>query len=375
MQNKIYITGYEAICNLGNNMDEIFQNALKASNEFLTPDTDFLPDCTFYFGKVTAELPEIQETDYNLRVNRLLLNVMNNMRPEIEQLLSKYSKDRVGVVVATTNSGIEEYEKSKNKKHFEIGNPAEFIKNHLGLDSFYESVSTACSSGIKVFSAARKLLNNDICDAVIVAGTDALSKLPIYGFHSLEILSDKRTNPFSKNRNGINLGEGAAMFIVEKNASYGIEIKGIGETSDAYHAATPDPKGIQAERAIRAALEEANLVPDAIDYINLHGTGTRTNDLMEANAIYNTFGCCTESSATKAITGHCLGAAASIETALCCHSIKNNKLLPHVYDGEYDYALPQINLVTKPADKNIKNVLCNAFGFGGTNAVMILGRE
>ena len=375
MQNKIYITGYEAICNLGNNMDEIFHNAIKASNEFLIPDMEFLPNHTFYFGKVLAELPEIQDTDYDLRVNRLLLHVMNNMRPELEKLLTKYSKTRIGVVAATTNSGIEEYEKSKNKKHFEISNPAEFIKNNLGLESFYESVSTACSSGIKAFATTKKLLNNNICDAVIVAGTDALSKLPIYGFHSLEILSEKRTNPFSKNRNGINLGEGAAVFIVEKNTPNGIEIKGIGETSDAYHAATPDPKGIQAERAIKIALEKANLVPDAIDYINLHGTGTRTNDLMEANAIYNTFGCCTESSATKALTGHCLGAAASIETALCCHSIKNNKLLPHVYDGEYDPALPQINLVTKPADKNIKNVLCNAFGFGGTNAVMIIGRE
>ena len=127
--------------------------------------------------------------------------------------------------------------------------------------------------------------------------------------------------------------------------------------------------------AIKIALDEANFVPDAIDYINLHGTGTKSNDLMEANAVYNIFGSCVEASSTKPLTGHCLGAAASLETALCCHTIKFNKILPHVYDGEYDFELPKINLITKSADKKIDNVLSNAFGFGGTNAVIILGRN
>lgn len=376
MQSGIYITGYDAVCNLGDNIDGIFENALKGTNEFLTPLEGVVKNRTFYFGRVTANLPEITDENYNLRVNRMLLHLLNNMSPKFDRLFEKYPKSRIGTVVATTNSGIEEYEKSRNKKHFEIGNPAEFIKNHLGLESFSASVSTACSSGIKAFAAAEKLIKNNICDAVIVAGTDSFSKLPVFGFHSLEILSGNKTNPFSRNRNGINLGEGAAVFIVEKEKyGEGIKIKGIGETSDAYHSATPDPEGIEAQRAIRIALENANLVPDAIDYINLHGTGTKTNDLMEANAVYKIFGCCTEASATKPETGHCLGAAASIETALCCRAIKNNKIIPHVYDGEYDYTLPKINLVTKPADKKINNVLCNAFGFGGTNAVMILGRE
>lgn len=374
MQSGIYITNYDAICNLGNNIDEIFENALKGSNEFLSPLEGIVKDKKFYFGKVNCELPQIKDERFNLRVNRLLLHLLNNMEEKLEELFKKYPKSRIGTVIATTNSGIEEYEKSRNKKHFEIGNPAEFIKHQLGLESFYSSVSTACSSGIKAFATAKKLIDSDVCDAVIVGGTDALSKLPIFGFHSLEILSEKKTNPFSKNRNGINLGEGAALFIVEKDTE-GIKIKGIGETSDAYHSATPDPKGIEAERAIKIALKESNLVPDAIDYINLHGTGTKTNDLMEANALYKLFGCCTEVSATKPLTGHCLGAAASIETALCCHIIKNNTIIPHVYDGEYDYTLPEINLITKPVNKKINNVLCNAFGFGGTNAVIIMGRE
>lgn len=374
MQKKIYITDYNAICNLGNNIDRIFENAAKGDTDFLTLDNKLIKGKEFYFGKINAELPIIEEENFNLRCNRLLLYLINSMQKSISGLFSKYSTDRIAVVTATTNSGIDEYEQTHNPKHFGIGNPAVFIKNHLGLNNFYECISTACSSGIKTFSTAQKLLNKDICDAVIVAGVDSLAKLPVYGFHSLEVLSDKKSNPFSKNRNGINIGEAAAMFIIEKQGC-GICIKGTGETSDAYHAATPDPKGFEAANAIKNALKYANLSPDAIDYINLHGTGTIANDLMEANAIYNIFGGCTEASSTKPLTGHCLGAAAALETALCCHVIKNQTVLPHIYDGEYDFSLPQINLVTKAVKKDINNVLCTSFGFGGTNAAIILGRE
>lgn len=374
MQKRVWITGYDAICNLGNDIDGIFKNAINSKNSFLTPDDSIIKGETFYFGKISCALPQISAGNYNLRCNRLLLHLADRINSKIAEVLNKYPPHEIGVVAATTNSGIEEYEKSRNKKHFEIGNPAEFLRQHLGLNGFYESVSTACSSGIKAFSTAKKLINNGICDAVIVAGTDSLAQLPIFGFHSLEVLSHQKSNPFSKNRNGINIGEAAAIFIVEKDEGE-IAIKGIGETSDAYHAATPDPKGFEAARAIKTALKEANLAPDAIDYINLHGTGTKSNDLMEANAVYNIFGSCVEASSTKPLTGHCLGAAATLETALCCHAIRNNKILPHVYDGEYDFSLPKINLVTQPADKKINNVLCTAFGFGGTNAAIILGRD
>lgn len=374
MQKRVWITGYDAICNLGNDIDGIFKNAINSKNSFLTPDDSIIKGETFYFGKISCALPQISAGNYNLRCNRLLLHLADRINSKIAEVLNKYPPHKIGVVAATTNSGIEEYEKSRNKKHFEIGNPAEFLRQHLGLNGFYESVSTACSSGIKAFSTAKKLINNGICDAVIVAGTDSLAQLPIFGFHSLEVLSHQKSNPFSKNRNGINIGEAAAIFIVEKDEGE-IAIKGIGETSDAYHAATPDPKGFEAARAIKTALKEANLAPDAIDYINLHGTGTKSNDLMEANAVYNIFGSCVEASSTKPLTGHCLGAAATLETALCCHAIRNNKILPHVYDGEYDFSLPKINLVTQPADKKINNVLCTAFGFGGTNAAIILGRD
>lgn len=349
-------------------------NATAIYSDELSLDNSIVKGSEFYFGKITTNLPEIKEEKFNLRCNKILLYLLNGLN--IEDLIEKYGKDNIGVVIATTNSGIEEFEKTSNKNHAELGNPAEFVKEYFGLNNFQTSVSTACTSGIKAFSLAKSLLENDICKAVITGGVDTLASLPIYGFNALEVLSKERSLPFSKNRSGINIGEGGALFILEKDTD-GIKILGIGETSDAYHSATPDPEGIQAAVAIKNALEEANLKPEDIDYINLHGTGTVSNDLMEANAVYKIFADKVPASSTKPITGHCLGASASIETYICYQLLKNNsKNIPiHKYDGVYDENSPEITLVTENTEVyDIKNCMCNAFGFGGTNAVLIIGK-
>ena len=352
----ISITKVSAICNLGENLDEIFENACCGV---------LLPH------KITAELPLIADESYNLRCNQILLHLYN----QLEFDASKYNSERIGIVIATTNSGIDEYEESNNLEHLKISNPAEFLKEYIGAKGFTASVSTACTSGIKAFSTARKLLKNDICDVVIVGGVDPIAKLPVAGFSALEVLTNDLTNPFSKNRNGMNIGEGGALFVLEKNVD-GVKLLGIGETSDAYNAATPDPSAVQAINAINMALEEANLRPCDIDYINLHATGTIANDIMEARAVNEVFGDEVFASGTKPLTGHCLGAAASIETALCIKVLETGKMLPHIYDGEYDGELPKIKLVDKnnlQADK-MEVCMCNSFGFGGTNAVLIVGK-
>jgi len=371
---NVYITKYNAICNLGTNIEEIFVKALNGDSSCFELDNSIINEGSFYFGKVKNKLPKIIYGDYELRCNQLLLHCCNQIQTEIDVLIDKYGRNRIGVVIATTNTGVEEFELTKNNAHAQIGNPALYLKKHLGLQNYYASVSTACTSGIKAFSSAKKLLEHDICSAVIVGGVDALAKLPIFGFHSLEVLSEKKTNPFSQNRDGITIGEGAALFIVEKNVNEGIKILGIGETSDAHHSVTPNPDGKMASKAIEQALLEANIKARDIDYINLHGTGTYSNDLMEANAVHRVFKDETYASSTKPLTGHCLGASASIEVALCCQSIQNDKLLPHVYDGQYGDELAKIKLVESQMDKNISNCLCNSFGFGGSNAVIILGK-
>ena len=358
------ITNYNAICNLGFGIDEVYRNAIEGVSDRFELSEDYISGKVVRVGKVTSPLPKISDEDYNTRCNRLTLACIEPLE------IDKYDKESLAVVCATTNTGVNEYEKSRNYKHAQIGNPAEFIVKYFNLKNYYTTVSTACSSGIKAFLIARELLESEYAHQVLVVGTDALTKFPIYGFDSLEVLSPEPTNPFSKNRSGINIGEGAGAFIVTKNGN-GIEIVGLGETTDCYHATSPDPAGIEAEKAIRMALKD-----ESVDYINLHGTGTGANDLMEGRAIYNVFGNSTPASSTKPLTGHCLGAAASIETALCCKLLesKTQRVFPHIYDGEYDENIPEINLAKANESKTsiIKRCLCTSFGFGGTNCAIYL---
>lgn len=385
----------------------------------LTLDDTIIKGGKFYFGKLEKDFEPIDDERYDLRCNRVLKYLVDKLD------LSGFEKDEIGIVIGTTNSGIQEFENSENKHHAELGNPAEFLKWYLGTKNYAASVSTACTSGTKAFSTAVKLLQNDVCKVVIAGGIDTLAAMPSYGFHALEVLSHEKSNPFSKNRDGISLGEGGALFVLTKDANVGwafqpnneiksderhsnenneiatatlnisphndksnvgricksdneiVALLGIGETSDAYHSATPDPDGVQAVRAIQLALDDAGLKAEDIDYINLHGTGTVSNDLMEANAIYKVFGDNVPASSTKPFTGHCLGAAASIEAFICYQILKGERNLPiHKYDNEYDENLPKINLVNSNTEnKKINTCMSTSFGFGGTNAVVIMGNK
>lgn len=358
----------------------------------LTLDDTIIKGGKFYFGKLEKDFEPIDDERYDLRCNRVLKYLVDKLD------LSGFEKDEIGIVIGTTNSGIQEFEDSENKHHAELGNPAEFLKWYLGTKNYAASVSTACTSGTKAFSTAVKLLQNDVCKVVIAGGIDTLAAMPSYGFHALEVLSHEKSNPFSKNRDGISLGEGGALFVLTKDVKIQkcldvksitnvgricksdneiVALLGIGETSDAYHSATPDPDGVQAVRAIQLALDDAGLKAEDIDYINLHGTGTVSNDLMEANAIYKVFGDNVPASSTKPFTGHCLGAAASIEAFICYQILKGERNLPiHKYDNEYDENLPKINLVNSNTEnKKINTCMSTSFGFGGTNAVVIMGNK
>lgn len=369
------ILNYNAICNLGANIDEIFVNAINGKNNLFEISKDIIKGKSVRIGKINTDLEKIEDEKFNLRCNRLILTCCKNLG--IEKYIEKFGKDNVAIVTATTNSGVEEFEHSQKIEHSELGNPAVFLKEYYGLNNYYASVSTACSSGIKAFSIAQDLLNSGFAKAVIVAGVDSLAKVPIFGFNSLEVLSPQATNPMSKNRAGINIGEAVAVFVVA-NEGGEIEITGIGETTDIYHNTTPDPEAKEEIVAIKKALENSNLTPEDIDYINMHGTGTVANDLMEARAINEIFGNSTYTSSTKPLTGHCLGGASSIETALCCKLLENNskQVFPHIFDNQYDETLPKIKLAKKDTKLDrLKTCMNLSFGFGGTNAVMILRKK
>lgn len=373
----ITITGYNALCNLGNNIDEIYKKAINGNDSCFDYIENYLPENIVRAGIIHYDLPKIEDANYNLRCNRLILKNLELLKDNISNLMKSYPPEKIGVVGATTNSGVEEFEKSHNPKHYQLSNSTEFLRKNLRLTGFYSTISTACSSGIKAFSIARNLLNKNICDAIIIVCVDTLAKPPVFGFNALEILACEKSNPFGKERQGINIAEACTIFILEKDKK-GIEVMGIGESSDIYHSTTPDPEGIEAIKAIKQALNDAKIEPEEIDYINAHGTGTIANDIMESKAIWGVFKDKTPVSSTKQLTGHCLGAAAGIETALCAKLLENfeGKLYPHVFSGEFDNNLPKINLVSKEKTyPKCKICMCNSFGFGGTNAIIILGRK
>lgn len=371
------------ICTLGSNPEEITSNALSSSTHNMVPMNILNHETVF--GIVSCSLPK-----HDMRCFSLLDKAAEQI--DISKLKSKYASNRIGIVLGGCNAGTHEAQQCISQFIYEDysgpdfkleqikqGILSGFLKDRLQIDGPSFIVSTACSSSAKAFQSARNLLLADVCDCVIVGGIDSISSFTCAGFASLEVLSSSQTLPMSENRKGLNLGEGAALFVMEKAEdninSDAIILKGIGESSDAYHLVSPDPSGSGAISSMTQALKDAKLDPSDIDYINLHGTGTKYNDSMEALAVYQVFGNKPLCASTKSMTGHTLGACGAIELGLSYLMIQNNVVFPHVYDGKFDKELKPINLATQPLQNiEIKNILSNAFAFGGSNVSLIIGK-
>ena len=294
------------------------------------------------------------------RVASLVDAAMAQILDAVDAAAAEFGPSRIGAVVGTSNSTMEEF--TENPDTIDMSYPARRLKERWGVCGPCWSVSTACSSSAKVFASARRLLDGGICDAVVVGGADAFTRTVVEGFHALGALSPGLARPLAPDRDGINLGEGAAFFLMRRGGkpngeSPSVELLGVGESSDAYHMTAPDPDGRGAEAAMRMALEDAGLPANAIDFVNLHGTGTRQNDDMECKAVRRVFGgaepqpdespaagLAVKAFSTKGLTGHCLGAAGAVEAALCW-----------------------IQLSRSPA-----TCLSNSFAFGGSNASIVL---
>jgi 3-oxoacyl-[acyl-carrier-protein] synthase-1 len=247
----------------------------------------------------------------------------------------------------------------------------------LGLTGAAHVISTACSSGAKALASGARLLNAGLADAVIAGGSDVMSELTVAGFSSLDSVSATRCNPLSQNRNGINLGEGAALFLMTRDEGP-VRLVGWGETSDAHHMSAPDPTGMGAIRAMQQALAKGGVNADQIDYLNLHGTATVQNDSMESLAVQHVLGGATPVSSTKPLTGHTLAAAGAVEAAFCWMTLTGNsdgRLPPHWWDGALDAALAPVRIAA-PGDslgRPARYVMSNSFAFGGSNASLLLG--
>ena len=322
-----------------------------------------VPGRRILFGMVPGELPAVSNPEFDMCTNRLVLLAVQNMQTELASFLERYGADRVAIVLGASNTGIDEAQRNVDRwlddgakpaemsfSQIELGTPADYLKRLLGVKGPAYVVSTACSSSAKAFAAARRLIDAGVADAAVVGGVDGRCRFAMNGFHALGALSQGLCRPLAPDRDGINLGEGVALFTMERGESGGIRFAGAGETSDAYHATAPDPEGRGAESAMRAALADAGLASSDVGYVNLHGTGTQANDAMEMKAVRRVFGegfAAYES--TKALTGHCLGAAGAVEAAICWLKLRA---------GDISGA-----------------ALSNSFAFGGSNASVAFVRE
>ncbi|MEQ8390234.1 MAG: beta-ketoacyl-[acyl-carrier-protein] synthase family protein [Thalassospira sp.] len=394
-KHPLYLSSLGIVSSLGTGITETKATLAGKKNACMIKRSGFLPDRETILGTVTGDLEKLPDllSEFDTRNNRLLWATASQIIDDIDELIAKFGKDRIGVLIGTSTAGIEEgtahyQQRVENGKfpesfrygHQEIGSPSEFLKTAFDLRGPAYSISTACSSSAKAFASGLRLLKANTCDAVLVGGVDSLCRLTVGGFDALQSLSDGICNPMSKNRNGINIGEGAALFILRKDAGE-IELLGVGESSDAHHPNAPHPDGLGAARAMQAALARSGITPADIDYINLHGTATPLNDIMEAKAVHAVLGPVVPASSTKPLTGHSLGAAGAIEAAILWLSLSDSEIgapLPvHHWDGAKDDELPPINLVTSNqslAPRNRLAMMSNSFAFGGSNVSVILGK-
>jgi 3-oxoacyl-[acyl-carrier-protein] synthase-1 len=389
----VFLSDLAIVNALGSGREAVLTNLLQGDQSGMEPCGPLLTGRGGVVGRVTAELPAIPETqaEFDCRNNRLLAAAVAQQAGRIDALKGRYGPERIAVILGTSTSGIAEGEAAVDElkrtgslpvafdyRQQEIGAAAEFLARYVEVDGPRYTISTACSSSAKVFAAGQRLLDAGFCDAVIAGGGDSLCKLTTNGFDALEAMAPGICNPFSANRNGINIGEGAALFLMSREQGP-VRLLGVGESSDAYHMSAPEPSGKGAELAIRAALEQAGLEPQQVGYINLHGTATPKNDEMESCVVNRVFGPDVPCSSTKSQIGHTLGAAGAQEVGFCwllLDDMNANKQLPkHLWDGEADPELATIGLTVEGSAWQHDVFLSNSFAFGGSNVSVIIGRS
>ena len=389
-----YLNALGLVCSLGSGKQAVARKLFAGDCSGMQRQSGWVPERALTIGAVHGELATIPAglQQQNSRNNQLLLQAALQVQADIEQAIQTFGRDRIAIVLGTSTSGIDEA--SQGIAHYlqnqqfpadytyqqqELSAPATFLADWLGISGPAYVISTACTSSARALMSAQRLLDMNLCDAVLCGGVDTLCKLTLNGFSALEAVSDERCNPFSVNRHGINIGEAAVLFVMSRqpSADHAIALLGAGASSDAHHISAPEPGGRGAVQAMQQALKRAGLQADQIGYLNLHGTATQHNDAMESHAVAQVFPEGVPCSSTKPMTGHTLGAAGALEAAFCWLSLNHDgALAPHVWDGCGDPALPALNWVTAgqtlaPAPQRC--LMSNSFAFGGNNVSLIIG--
>ncbi len=386
---SICLNDFGVVCAIGQNKKAVFDALILGSNESLVLNSALPIEQAQYVGQVS--LPDNDALNLiSTRNNKLAYLAYQQIEDTLTPLIAHYGHERVAVVIGTSTAGTYEGELARKELastgeypksfHYEIQEmvaPANFIASLCQATGPVYSISTACSSSGKAFVSGKALLESGLVDIVIVGGVDSLTHLTVNGFESLASISQQKCQPFSKDRDGINIGEAAALFVMTKENS-GIQMLGAGETSDAFHMSAPEPNGEGAFLAMKLALDNAGLKGTQIDYVNLHGTGTIKNDDMEAKAMHEACGESVLCGSTKGLTGHTLGAAGALEIGVCWLLLSKynpeNFIPANISDQKVDDALPTLKFSSGVYVDSINTCMSNSFAFGGNNFSIVLGK-
>ncbi len=389
-----FLNDLGVVCAMGTSPAEVSRRVFAGESGVETTDR-YSPGHARPVACVSAALPALDSwpVEFRSRNNQLVLAAAEQLRAAVAIAIDRYGADRVAVVTGTSTSGIGESEGAIRAyvasgtmpatyafAQQELNSPSAFLARVLGIRGPAFVHSSACASSAKAMAAAARLLQLGVADAVVTGGVDSLCAFTVAGFASLNLLSDRRCNPLSANRDGINIGEAAALFLMTREPAT-VSLRGWGESSDGYHFSAPDPSGAGARIAIGRALARAAVSAADIDYVNLHGTATPANDAMESGVVHELFGTRVPVSSTKPMTGHTLGAAGALEAAICWIAMQDGNprgcMPPHLWDGEYDPALARLRPVAIGESRGAppRYALSNSFAFGGANAALVFGRE
>jgi len=385
------VTGHSIACPAGIGVAALAA-ALRGRRSGLRPNDFGETPLPTWIGRVTGvesvELPG-RLMDWDCRNNRLawLALTSDGFLERAAVARDRYGADRVALVMGTSTSSIGATEEAYRRllpdgrypedlRRPIVHTPhslGDFVREALGLEGVAVTVATACSSSAKIFAQAERLMSLGLADAAIVGGVDSLCGSVLFGFNSLELVSPEPCRPFDRARRGISLGEAGGFALLERDGEVGPWLLGYGESSDAHHMSSPHPEGFGARLAIQGALKRAELTPDAIDYINLHGTASQKNDEVEARLVADMFPARTLASSTKGWTGHTLGAAGIVEAVITFLAMDSGLVPGTLNAQELDPACgPQVRIGNESAD--VQFALSNSFGFGGSNCSLLFGK-
>ena len=399
MNNNIVITGEGIVCAIGLDNQQVLQSLQRKQTGI---------GVMKYLRSAHLELPvgEVQLSNDEMRNSLGITDQYSNRTTlmgmlAVKQALSDAGVDkqtigdnhlRVVLVSGTTVAGMDITEQffdtlTASDKHLacvknhSCGRSTQMIAEYFGLFAEYTTISTACSSAANALILGANMLKADQCDMVVAGGCESLSVFHLNGFNSLMILDHEQCKPFDEHRAGLNLGEGAAYVVLEKEeyaAKRGVEkhayLRGYGNACDAFHQTASSENGEGAYRAMTEALQMAGLKPSDIQYVNAHGTGTPNNDISESNALKRVFSDTMPLvSSTKSFTGHTTSASGSIEAVICLLAMRH-----HFVPANLGFTTPMTDGIVPTqgeTDYDLRNVVCNSFGFGGNDTSLVFSLD